>query len=248
MVMWLLLALALGQDTDAPVGPPEEVETQELDATVPPAPADTVGDFAEPTELEDVVPEEPAGEVPEGPFDGSTPLPGFEAEPAEAEAEADEEEERALVRRTEEGLFEVVVWGEDAVREARGRVVDEMEELGWEVVSEGEDIVFRPPHAWMGRARLDRDGLLSFGRPIVAFNRADAANLQGEYDDFEAVSRDRTSGVFVPQADVWILPSRRKLDKVHAAVAEAVEEEVRDYRLVLQETAAQERLYEEPPP
>ena len=224
MTPWILLfaALALAEDD------PFEDELRE--ALPEPVPIDA-----------------PEGPGPEPPYRDDRPLLGFEEPPEEDDDEETEppedvEEPEPLVRQGEDGAFEVIVWGEQAIRSARQQVVDGMVERGWSPRYRADRIVFVPPRAWMGRAHLDREGVLSFGRPVVAVAGASARSLQGPYDDFEALSRDRTSGAAIPQGTFWILPSRARLDPVQAEVAEAVEEELRTYRLVLQETRFQEAL------
>jgi hypothetical protein len=76
----------------------------------------------------------------------------------------------------------IVVYGDDALREARAAVAAALEPLGWEARARGDVTVFKPPAWWIGRARLLPDGRLDFGRALAPLQGADlgATGMPGD--------------------------------------------------------------------
>lgn len=109
---------------------------------------------------------------------------------------------------------EITVYGELEIRRARTAVTRQMEELGYRMRERDGALIYLPPRRWLGRATFDREGVLAFKRPVVAF------------------PRDQETGPrFV------ILPSDRILEAERERVREAVQDEVGAYVEVLRATA-----------
>jgi hypothetical protein len=157
----------------------------------------------------------------------------------------------------EEGVYEVYVWGEDAMREAQEALISKMDHLGWRQKRRANngDLIFRGPQSWTGAARITPEGLISFSRPVVVYSSfaladaspsAEEGKVPGEPSGGASpgLSRDRPAPVLSPR--FYILPSRRKLAAVHGTVLTGIQPEMTHYRAVLQETAFQETLYELP--
>ena len=132
---------------------------------------------------------------------------------------------------------EVVVWGEQHVRQSRAVVIRAMERLGWKASPKRRDerVVFRPPEAWMGRAFLAVDGQLTFGRPVIAVEPAIVPGTQVDYDPDVVLNRMDGSGV-TAGASAAVLPSKAKLAIVHQGVRERLLEPLSDYVTVYRET------------
>jgi len=156
----------------------------------------------------------------------------------------------------EEGVYEVYVWGEDALRQAQEAMISKMDRLGWTQKRRANngDLVFRAQR-WTGTARITPEGLISFSRPVVVYSSfdltdgtlsAEEGKTPGEPSEGEApgLSRDRPVPVFSPR--FYILPSRRKLAAVHGKVLTGIQPDLTHYRAVLQETAFQDTLYDLP--
>jgi hypothetical protein len=140
---------------------------------------------------------------------------------------------------TDEGVYEITVWGEVAIQAARSTLVREMESLGYRALDRGTDeVLFRPPKGWMGKAEFSRDGVLSFRRPFLGV--APAATEIPTLESNHALSRDPTAGAV--GAGFWVLPSQRILAPAWERVRQGVEEEVIAYRDVLRATALHEDL------
>ncbi len=132
----------------------------------------------------------------------------------------------ALAAEPEIGLppsddpYEIVVWGENVIREARKGVIRAFEAQGWELHERGGELVFRPPSGWMGKAHLTREGTLTFGRPVLGVGRTWFPMQQ--YDMEETFER-RDQGAVTPTVAFYVLPSKRLLQQVHADVLVTVD-------------------------
>jgi hypothetical protein len=140
----------------------------------------------------------------------------------------------------QEADIEIEVWGEGAVRNARSAVVRDLVRLGWRDRPRRDgEIAFRPPLAWVGRARLGDDGSLEFGRKVLAFERADLIQPTDPREDFAALWDRPSSPTAGPR--LWILPSERKSEHVRDAAREATASSLAAYRDVLRRTALHDR-------
>jgi hypothetical protein len=155
----------------------------------------------------------------------------------------------------EEGVLVVRVFGPDAIREARRKIVDDMEKQGWRVVSSHDgEVVFRGPSNWMGRAILDPAGTMSFTTAVAAYSGVGVDDASVGRDtpgdapiaqespggDYQAVARDPGEEI-VPQVSFALFPAR-KAAKIHDRVLAEVGPELAEYRDTLQETLFQEQL------
>lgn len=176
---------------------------------------------------------------------------------APAQEEQDLETDGVEATINEEGVYEITVYGPDAIREARKAMVERMGDIGWEQVrSRNGDLVFRGPSSWMGKAILDRDGYLTFSVPAVAFQSAQTEGsdvaTQSETDqsqlakqssggDYQGLSRDPGSGVGAG-ASFSLFPGKKKTSAVQEQVLDAVQPELDAYRSAIQDTAFREQL------
>jgi len=160
---------------------------------------------------------------------------------AQGTVEPDGGEPGAGEPSAEEPVYEVVVWGRHAVRQARAEVVRGMEELGYRAVRErGDAVVFRPPSPWMGRALLYRDGRLDFRTPMFAAKGV-SAPPPAQLDHGVDLDRQATDGIAVgPEVHVFI--SRTKVHAVHRRTREALQPRLQAYQAVIRETAYREAL------
>ena len=155
----------------------------------------------------------------------------------------------------EDGVLVVRVFGPDAIREARRKVIEGMEAQGWRAVRSNKgEVVFRGPANWLGAALLDDQGTMSFTTPAVAFQEVsvDDGTLgrdspsgtplaqESPGGDFQAVARDPGEEI-VPQASFALFP-KKKADAVHDQVLMTVGPELSALRDAIQETAFQEQL------
>jgi hypothetical protein len=136
--------------------------------------------------------------------------------------------------------YEIVVWGESVIRAKRKDVVRAFEAEGW-TVRERRDgwFVFVPPAAWIGRARLSREGSLVLGKPIVAI--AGVTTPPVEYSPEATLERTDQAAV-VPAASFWILPSRRRIAAAHQKILEAVDPSLDAYLATIWATRFNEAI------
>lgn len=152
----------------------------------------------------------------------------------------------------EDGVLVVRVFGPDAIREARQKVIDDMARHGWTISNRrGDDVMFRGPENWMGRAILDAQGTMSFTTPTASFQSVtgdDATagstttplGTQSPGGDYQGVSRDPGAAI-VPQANFAIYP-KKKAGVIHERLLAEVSPELASYRDAVQETAFQTEL------
>ena len=131
--------------------------------------------------------------------------------------------------------LEVIVWGEPVIRQARSALARALRDKGWRRA--GRDrlgrVVFRPPEAWMGRARLTDEGSLLFGRPVVAVQGFKASSTEPR--EAGAFDRDPASPASVRPA-LFLLPSQKRLAAAHAAVLVEVAAELQTLQEAIQQT------------
>lgn len=150
--------------------------------------------------------------------------------------------------------YEITVYGEPLVRQARWDLVIALKRMGWEPKQRsGGHTVFKPPRPWLGRADLTADGELSFRYPLVRFKRPGLANTTPD-DPTETnpnLIRDPgghvgSEGITLPaaQARMWLLPSRRILDGWYERTRKQVEPEIRTLRVAQRDTAVKGQLEE----
>lgn len=155
----------------------------------------------------------------------------------------------------DEEIYEVRVYGDDAIREAHDRVVWRMKDLGWRMVRDRHGkTVFRAPRGWMGRAILHHEGFMTFTSPRIllqdmnlealdAYRGPTAQKLLAEATlsrGFEQLERDP----FPKQSNFPAITtatgaSRSKRRGVQGVVLEGVAPAVAAYRDAIQETAFQ---------
>jgi len=154
-----------------------------------------------------------------------------------------------------------VVWGEDALRESRSEVAEAFEAQGWEHRHTRDGVmVFRPPEAWKGSARLHSDGRLDFSRPVVVPAAASASPTigPGEYRPRMPTGQmeygadiDRETGpgasmgpyTATAQAEIqFLVPGKRKVEAAQTRVLREIYPQLARHRAVIRETAYQESL------
>jgi len=164
-------------------------------------------------------------------------------------------------RVNDEGLYEVTVYGADAIREARKKLEKAIEAQGWRSVgSRDGSLLFRGAAPWMGKAVLDREGYITFTTPAVVFRGAQAqgpgvanqgANDQGALaqespgGDYQGTSRDPGSGAGVG-ASFTLFPSKKKTRPAQDSLLTAVQPQLDAYRKAIQATAFQQQLSDLP--
>jgi hypothetical protein len=136
---------------------------------------------------------------------------------------------------------EIVVYGQLAIDKARDAIVAQMEGLGYRPVDRGDNIVFRPPKSWMGKAILHDDGRITFTRPLLALQGAEyMGSLSRDLEENVNVSRDGATGA--GGVAVTVVPEKKKLETVRLRVEQAVQDELDHYVTVVRGTALQELL------
>ena len=127
-----------------------------------------------------------------------------------------------------------------------------MEDMGYTAVDRPEGaVVIRPPQRWMGRVTLDVHGDLTFGRPVVAYKSAqlhesvhniENPNLGDDPGGLSYPTDGDDYGWTLPsgEAALWVLPAWRLLAPIHERVRKRVAPRLRDYKDVVELTAAKE--------
>jgi len=143
---------------------------------------------------------------------------------------------------------ELTVWGESAIQSARSAIVVKMRSMGYRSRDlGGGNIRFRPPERWMGRAHLDREGDLTFGRPVLAAaETTQVAEVERSVSGDEPLAVDRSPATVNASVYWWFLPSWRVLAPAHERVRQHVGEELRTYRETVRLTAFHLALEELP--
>lgn len=151
----------------------------------------------------------------------------------------------------EDGVLVVRVTAQ-ALREARQKVIDDMARQGWTVSARrGDEVMFRGPENWMGRAILDASGMMRFTTPTASFQSVSGDDAtagsttsplgtQSPGGDYQGTSRDPGAAI-VPQANFAIYP-KKKAQIVHDRVLAEVGPELAAYRDVVQEVSFQTQL------
>ncbi len=139
--------------------------------------------------------------------------------------------------------LEIVVWGRLAIDRAEDEIVHTLEEMGYETRRRGDQLVFRPPRAWMG-AVVFEEGLIDFRQPVAGLQ---AAPPEAFVDDPRHPSQilgpdGRPLTPIGAGPTAWILPSKRKLAPHRSAVRQALEPQLAHYRAVVAKTALEESL------
>ncbi len=162
-----------------------------------------------------------------------------------------------------EAAYEVTVWGEAAIRDARARVIRTFEAQGWRSKDKGDQVVFKGPRVWMGKGHLDKEtGAFTFTQPRVTIaglkgatqsglgpaamgdHPSDVAPLSPDHEIGSPVSRQ---GQALPTFAVQFgVPSQRKIKAKQERVFVDVREELSAYGAVIRETRFRERLAELP--
>lgn len=165
----------------------------------------------------------------------------------------------------DQGIYEVRVYGPDAVVQARKAVVREMEALGWLLVDRRDGVmIFRGPRGWMGRALINGDGSLAFTTPtallqggspeaVQAARGPSAQRLltvgqmsQGRFPGLDTPTDAAATGLEPDAVSVTIAtgPGRAKAEGVQDDVVVGIDGALDRYREAMQETAFQARLEE----
>ena len=176
-------------------------------------------------------------------YDGSVPLWGYEERPAGPE--------EPPLERDAEGVHEITVYGEVALRERREAVGERMEELGWTVRDRGDQVVFLPPRSWMPRISLTREGLLLMNPRLASVDNVRYTDRSREVTRADLPAADRLHGRFIgtergpPTMGVGpqvMIVGPRITSRVFGDVLEAIRPELEAYRATLWRTAHEERL------
>lgn len=141
--------------------------------------------------------------------------------------------------------YEVTVWGDLAVKQARDDIVSAIEGHGYRVVrrSDGET-VFRGRPRWRGKITLSDEGALTFDQPLVVLapTPAEQYTQDPRYEDVSTpdpmLTEPAGSGASygpVPVLTVQ-LPSERKLQAGRDEIARDVEDEIEAFLAIKRRT------------
>lgn len=139
-----------------------------------------------------------------------------------------------------DGVSITVRVGPEAIAEARDGVIDALRPLGWTAIRKGDVIVFKPPRAWLGRARMYSDGRFDFRRRVLVI--ADPPATPQQVFVSQAAPEPAYAAPITASVPVAILPSRRKISPHWEAAATAMWPALTNYRDVIGATATEERL------
>lgn len=161
----------------------------------------------------------------------------------------------ALAQDDAQPDYEITVYGESALKQARWDTILAMKRLGWDPVDKsGGRTVFKPPRKWMGRATLDREGNLSFRYPVAKLEKVSAVETSDGMEDNGAFARDPGGNVFVDadgervntlpsgRAGLWLLPAHRILDAAYDKVRDEVTPELEQMARIKRDTRVRETL------
>lgn len=156
-----------------------------------------------------------------------------------------------------DAAYEVTVYGEAAIRDARSRVNRAFEAEGWRVKDRGDQVVYKGPRAWMGKGHLDKDtGAFTFTQPVVTIfglrggmtSAAPAGGTDGATTD-EGATLQTTAQALPPAPTLSLqlgFPSHRKVIAKQERLFADVRGELQAYGDVIRATRFQERLQELP--
>lgn len=181
---------------------------------------------------QDAPPVEPPPEPAPEPAPASAPAP----EPVPAPVPAPEPAPASVAPAPVE---EVVVWGELARDQARDRLLHRMEELGFRLARrDGDDLVFRGP-SWTGRSTFHDDGSFTFSRPVVGFRSPPPEAYTPPPGHEPPLGSPMQMGV---GPSFWVLPSGRKLRRLHDQLLDATHAETEAYLAVSRRTELENQL------
>lgn len=156
--------------------------------------------------------------------------------------------------------YEITVYGDGAVRQARWDTILALKRLGWEPIDKGGETRFKPPRRWMGRATLTREGNLEFGYPVVKLRRVKVVETSTSMEETPAFRRDPGSLSLVDgttgkttntlpsgNAGLWLLPSRTILNAHYDRVKKSVQSELDALATVNRDTRVHTMLDRIPP-
>lgn len=128
--------------------------------------------------------------------------------------------------------LEIMVVSPLMIVAARDQIVRSMTELGWKSRRRKDGTVwFRGPEGWMGKAQLTRNGELEFSQPVLAFGGVKEAG--GAYDPKKATDGYMAGGTV--GISTIPLPNKDIVRGVQDQIADAVREDVVEYRRMLQQ-------------
>ncbi len=156
-----------------------------------------------------------------------------------------------------EPAYEVTVWGEAAIRDARSRVIRTFEAQGWRSKDKGDQVVFKGPRVWMGKGHLDKEtGAFTFTRPRVTIAGLKGQQLSASPNLYPngstptegaSMAAQRELGPPVPTFALQLgFPGKRKVEAKQERLFVDVREELSAYGAVIRETRFRERLAELP--
>jgi hypothetical protein len=143
-------------------------------------------------------------------------------------------------------VYEVTVYGQAAIRDARAQVVRAFESEGWRSKGRSDGVVLKGPHVWMGKAHLSDEGMLTFTRPFVVFKALNAGASGGEPDSTSSDPPGAVQGTPTPETKTLALefgfPGRRKVQAAQERALNHVQDEVQHFNDVIRATALQEQI------
>jgi hypothetical protein len=147
--------------------------------------------------------------------------------------------------------YEITVWGDLAVKQARDTIVREIEGHGWRVVRRGDgETVFRTRPRWKGKITLTDEGALTFDQPLVVLapTPVEQYTQDPRYEDVTTPDplRDVPAGTGAALGPVPVLtvqtPTKRKLQFEREALARDVADEIEAFLVIKRRTAFEDAL------